>query len=33
MSVAEAIGLMIQFGSLIIALVALMVAISKNNKK
>ncbi|EMF0084323.1 putative holin-like toxin [Enterococcus hirae] len=33
MSVAEAIGLMVQFGSFVIALVALMVTISKNNKK
>ncbi|EOS7831838.1 putative holin-like toxin [Enterococcus hirae] len=33
MSVAEAIGLMVQFGSFVIALVALVVTISKNNKK
>ncbi|GMC03129.1 hypothetical protein K5E_21470 [Enterococcus thailandicus] len=33
LSVAEAIGLMIQFGLLIIALVGVMLTISKNNKK
>ncbi|MDT2432202.1 putative holin-like toxin [Enterococcus avium] len=33
MSVADAIGLMFQFGTLLVALVALMVTISKNNKK
>ncbi|WP_314576500.1 putative holin-like toxin [Enterococcus gilvus] len=33
LSIAEAIGLMFQFGTLLIALVALMVTLSKNNKK
>ncbi|MBV7392524.1 MULTISPECIES: putative holin-like toxin [Enterococcus] len=33
MSVAEAISLMFQFGTLLVALVALMVTLSKNNKK
>ncbi|MFV0561024.1 MAG: putative holin-like toxin [Enterococcus sp.] len=33
MSVAEAMGLMFQFGSLILALVGVMLTISKNNKK
>ncbi|WP_143351814.1 putative holin-like toxin [Enterococcus faecium] len=33
MSVAEALGLMINFGMLIIALLALVVTFIKNNKK
>ncbi|WP_425536187.1 putative holin-like toxin [Enterococcus lactis] len=33
MSVAEALGLMINFGTLIIALLALVVTFIKNNKK
>ncbi|EMF0084232.1 hypothetical protein O5W18_002776 [Enterococcus hirae] len=33
MSVAEAIGLMIQFGSFVLALVGIMLTISKNTKK
>ncbi|EMF0486547.1 putative holin-like toxin [Enterococcus hirae] len=33
MSVSEAIGLMIQFGSFVLALVGIMLTISKNNKK
>nr|WP_242543214.1 MULTISPECIES: putative holin-like toxin [unclassified Enterococcus] len=33
MSVAEALALMIQFGSLLLALVGIMLTISKNDKK
>ncbi|EPI03715.1 hypothetical protein D920_00282 [Enterococcus faecalis 13-SD-W-01] len=33
LSVAEAIGLMIQFGSFVLAFVGIVLTISKNNKK
>ncbi|WP_339093295.1 MULTISPECIES: putative holin-like toxin [Enterococcus] len=33
LSVAEALALMIQFGSLLLALVGIMLTISKNDKK
>nr|WP_242542391.1 putative holin-like toxin [Enterococcus sp. DIV1298c] len=33
MSVAEALALMIQFGSLLLALVGMMLTISRNDKK